>query len=55
MCGMGKKKDGPNPKDNKKLDKTLRSQGVDPDQAYCTECNNWYNTKNQAEVNKHAH
>jgi hypothetical protein len=55
MSTMGKKKDGPDPKDNKKLDKILKSQGINPAQAYCTECHNWYNTDNQAEVNKHAH
>lgn len=59
MSTMSKKKD-------ERAAKELARQ-TDPDRAarlgkkantndaYCTECTEWYNTSNQAEVNKHAH
>ena len=47
--------DGPDKKDNKKLDRELRKSGVDPNAAYCTECHTWYDLRNRAQVNLHAH
>jgi len=40
---------------NIRLNKQLRAQGINPDAAYCTECNEWYNVQNQSAVNRHAH
>lgn len=48
-------KDGPDKRENKKLDRDLRRSGVDPNQALCTECGTWYDVTVDAQVNRHAH
>ena len=40
---------------NARLDRELRAAGVNPDMAYCTECYEWYNVRNHAAVDRHAH
>lgn len=40
---------------NMKLNEQLRSQGIDPNAAFCTECKTWYDVSNTAQMNKHAH
>lgn len=40
---------------NTKLDRQLRDAGINPDLAYCTECDQWYNVNNSAQVDRHAH
>lgn len=42
-------------RNSRKIDKILRDQGFNPDLAYCTECGEWYNVRNQAAVDRHAH
>lgn len=36
-------------------DAGIADLGVNPGQAYCTECNTWYDATKDAEVNKHSH
>jgi len=40
---------------NKRLDRELRAAGINPDMALCTECGEWYNVRNTAACNLHAH
>jgi hypothetical protein len=40
---------------NDKLNRELRAAGINPDLAYCTECGDWYNVRNKAALDLHAH
>jgi hypothetical protein len=40
---------------NKRLDNELRAAGINPDLAFCTECGEWYNVRNSAALDRHAH
>ena len=37
------------------LQKDMRAAGMNPEEAYCPECGEWYNPANIAAFNKHAH
>lgn len=39
----------------KRLEKELAKNQINPNKAYCTECHGWYDTTDQAAVNLHAH
>lgn len=38
-----------------RLRRDLAAQGINIDLAYCTECGEWYNTRNRAALDLHAH
>lgn len=65
---MGRKKDdgdksvphikhaGGNPSpENDRNNRKLRMQGMDPNAAYCTTCNVWYDLGNLGQVQAHTH
>lgn len=55
--GKGKKDDDPKKKDEPLSPEAVEKRGRKPGarDALCTECGTWYDSSNDAQVNRHAH
>jgi hypothetical protein len=39
----------------KRMMRELRRAGISVHEAYCTECDSWYDVRDKKQVNRHAH